>query len=87
MFFPREMKTSPRGVCKDLNALNSNVVSFGFVMDSHIPIWLGSSLFFFVDSVALYADRTQSPGKLQLSLVCQVGMPWSRLGGEWPEVR
>ena len=38
-------------------------------------------------SLALYADRSRSPGGLQPSLVCQVAMPWSRPGGERPEVQ
>ena len=38
-------------------------------------------------SLVLYADRPRSPGRLQPSLVCQVAMPWSRPGGEWPEVQ
>ena len=38
-------------------------------------------------SLVLYADRSRSPGRLQPSLVCQVAMPWSRPGGERPEVQ
>ena len=38
-------------------------------------------------SLALYADRSRSPGRLQPSLVCQVAMPWSRPGGERPKVQ
>ena len=38
-------------------------------------------------SLVLYADRSRSPGRLQSSLVCQVAMPWSRPGGERPEVQ
>ena len=38
-------------------------------------------------SLVLYADRSRSPGSLQPSLVCQVARPWSRLGGERPEVQ
>ena len=37
-------------------------------------------------SLVLYADRSRSPSRLQPSLVCQVAMPWSRPGGEQPEV-
>ena len=37
--------------------------------------------------LVLYADKSQSLGRLQPSLVCQVAMPWSRLGGERPEVQ
>ena len=36
--------------------------------------------------LVLYADRSWSLGRLQPSLVCQVAMPWSRPGGERPEV-
>ena len=32
-------------------------------------------------------SRSRSPGRLQPSLVCQVAMPWSRPGGERPEVQ
>ena len=39
------------------------------------------------DGLVLYADRSQSSGRLQPSLVCQVAMPWSRLGGERPKVQ
>ena len=38
-------------------------------------------------SLVLYADRSRCPDRLQPSLVCQVAMPWSRLGGERPEVQ
>ena len=38
-------------------------------------------------NMTLYTDGTQSPGRLQPSLVCQVAMPWSRPGGERPGVR
>ena len=38
-------------------------------------------------SLVLYADRSRSPGRLQPSLVCQVAMSLSRLGGERPEVQ
>ena len=38
-------------------------------------------------SLVLYADRSRSPGRLQPSLVCQVAVPWSRPGGERPEVQ
>ena len=38
-------------------------------------------------SLVLYADRSRCPGRLQPSLVCQVAMPWSRPGGERPEVQ
>ena len=38
-------------------------------------------------SLVLYADRSRSPDRLQPSLVCQVAMPWSRPGGERPEVQ
>ena len=45
------------------------------------------SPFYTRDDLVLYADRSRSPGRLQPSLVCQVAMPWSRPGGELPEVR
>ena len=32
-------------------------------------------------------NRSRSPGRLQPSQVCQVAMPWSRPGGERPEVQ
>ena len=38
-------------------------------------------------SLVLYADMSRSRGRLQPSLVCQVAMPWSRPGGERPEVQ
>ena len=38
-------------------------------------------------SLVLYADRSQSAGRLQPSLICQVAMPSSRPGGERPEVQ
>ena len=38
-------------------------------------------------SLVLYADRSQSLGRRQLSLVCQVAMQWSRPGGERPKVQ
>ena len=38
------------------------------------------------DGLVLYADWSRSLGRLQPLLVCQVAMPWSRPGGERPEV-
>ena len=81
------MEISPYGACKDRNVFNINVISFDLVLDACIPVRLGSPFFFSLGSATLYADETQSPGRLQPSLVCQVVMSWSRLGGEWPEVR
>ena len=34
------------------------------------------------DNLALYTDRSRSPGRLRPSLVCQVVMPWTRPEGE-----
>ena len=67
----RGMKINPRGVCKDQNVFNIRVASFDFVMDSCILVWQGSSLFFSLETEALYADRSGSPGKLQ----AVAGMP------------
>ena len=66
---------------------NISFASFDFVMDPRILVRHGSSLFSFLDGAMLYADETQSTGRLQPWLVCQVAMQWSRLGGERPEVR
>ena len=81
------MEVSPHGAWKDRNVFNINNVSFDLVMDARIPVRLGSSLFFSLGNVELYTGGTQSPGRLQPSLVCQVAISWSRLGGERPEVR
>ena len=71
----------PKGACK------ASVMSF--VDTILIMKWCTCSSYpgLVRDDLALYADRSQSPGKLQPSLVCQVTMPWSRPGGERPEVR
>ena len=75
------------GLVRIMIYFNSIAVPFDFVMDARILVRLSPSLFSFLDSVVLYAGRTQSLGRLQPSLVCQVVMPWSRLGGEKPKVR
>ena len=77
---------NPAGVCKESVVLLHQCYS-------HYEIRDCASCFGIVPpfrpcgSLSLYVDRSQSLGRLQLSLVCQVAMPWSRPGGERPEVQ
>ena len=76
----------PVGMCK------GSVMSFVDIIlimqiREHMSCFGSVSPFQPRDSLVLYADRSRSPGRLQPSLVCQVRMPWSRPGGERPEVQ
>ena len=77
---------NPAGACKE------PVMSFVgiiLIMKSceHVSCFGSVSPFYPRDGLVLYADRSRPQGRLQPSLVCQVAMPWSRPGGERPEVQ
>ena len=77
---------NPVGVCK---ASIMPFVNIALIMKICVRISCrgSTSPFQSCGGLMLYADRSRSPGRLQLSLVCQVAMPWSRPGGERPEVQ
>ena len=77
---------NPVGVCK---ASVMPFVNIALIMKIYVHISCRGSASPFQSrgSLVLYADRSRSPGRLEPSLVCQVTVPWSRPGGERPEVQ
>ena len=82
----RRIKTHPVGVCKGSVVPFVNIVLIMKIYDC-MSCFGSVSPFQPRGSLVLYADRPRSSGRLQPSLVCQVAMPWSRPGGERPEVQ
>ena len=75
----------PVGACKGL-VMSSIHIIFIMKIYERMSCFGSVSPFYRRDGLVLYADRSRSPGRLQPSLVCQFAMPWSRPGGERPEV-
>ena len=78
---------NPVGVCKEPVMLLLQCLLFPLQHCGYVSCFGIVPPFRPRGSLALYAGRSQSPGKLLPSLVCQVVMPWTRPGGEQPKVR
>ena len=77
---------NPMGACKGYVVSFVNIFLIMRIYDC-VSCFGSVSPFYPHDVLVLYADRSRSPGRLQPSLLCQATMPWSRPGGERPEVQ